>query len=1059
MKTKTFFTIFMLLLYVGVQGMAPKPRNLTEERNYILSLLPLSEVSDTSGLTLTDALESVTYYDGLGRPVQEISRGISSSYQDLITQYVYDPYGRESEIWLPSTGDGSGAFVSQSTFQSNAVSLYSDSSPFSSNTYESRPQARVISSYGPGQTWRNASADEAFQYSTSGSTGNLQCRRLKVTGTRYNHNLVDQGLYGQGELQVVKSTDEDSRSTIEFKDGEGRTILERTAGADTYYVYDDFGNLCYVISPEGMKAWMEGKQLHAIDALAYQYRYDERNRCIAKKLPGAEWETFIYDHADRLVFHKDANQSNMELDQWHFTLYDVLSRPCMKGLYNGDASVIYLNNRIVSVERENAAYIIPEFINTEALVIEETFYYDNYKGIVAGIIDADEDLEFEYLDGYDINPSENVKGLLTAKWKSSMDGLLNQTETYFYDKKGRLIQTNMKMSDGSHSTISTFYDFRGKPLKVKESAGMGSLQDSWIEKTYTYNYAELPTSVAICADSSNGVTYNYEYDDINRIKRIRYGNLIEEYTYNVRDWMTRKQVQKGGTPVLDLILRYESTEFDYFDPQYGGNISEILWSRDEPYSYGFAFDYDALSRVTDALYMYDENNIPGCCSEEGITYDKNGNLLTLYRYDDNGEIADIRNTYSGNHLTGNTYDAAGNVTFDCSSGLSYQWNHLNLIENISDNGTCLVNYSYLADGTKLSALDDEGDGLLYRGSLIYRKTGDEITLESIMFEDGRLVPIPDGPVMIDDIVYSYTPMLHVTDHLGSVRTVVNALTGEITETSDYFPFGMRMDIWGAVADDSNRYRFNGKEDQKGEFGVPTLDYGTRHYSASSARWLSMDPLAEKYYGVSPYAFCNNNPVNFVDPDGASWGKVVKIGNKVRKAVKAGNKVSVKGILKSEALDIVDNVHTIFDSDASGFEKGIAAFDLVTGFGDQAKWLVKTIGVSNVTDKIKVKDAISLPITIRPEDKIDRSLLDLPDKPGKPFKFKKDGSSVEIHHERQSPDGPYKEMHMKEHRGSGNYILHHPNFKNKSNIDRSEFNRQKRDYWEREYYQHIDDKNK
>ena len=151
-------------------------------------------------------------------------------------------------------------------------------------------------------------------------------------------------------------------------------------------------------------------------------------------------------------------------------------------------------------------------------------------------------------------------------------------------------------------------------------------------------------------------------------------------------------------------------------------------------------------------------------------------------------------------------------------------------------------------------MDDDGDGLLYRGSLIYRKTDGEVELESILFEGGRFVP-------------NGGPMLHVTDHLGSVRAVVNALSGEVTETSDYFPFGMRMDIWGAVEDESNRYRFNGKEDQEGEFGVPTLDYGARHYSATSARWLSMDPLAEKYYSVSPYAFCSNNPINRYDPNG------------------------------------------------------------------------------------------------------------------------------------------------------------------------------------------------
>ena len=65
----------------------------------------------------------------------------------------------------------------------------------------------------------------------------------------------------------------------------------------------------------------------------------------------------------------------------------------------------------------------------------------------------------------------------------------------------------------------------------------------------------------------------------------------------------------------------------------------------------------------------------------------------------------------------------------------------------------------------------------------------------------------------------------------------------------------------------------------------------------------------------------------MDPDGRSWGRVLKVAKKVYKTVKTGTKVSVKGILKSEALDIADNVYTILDADASGLEKGVAAFDL------------------------------------------------------------------------------------------------------------------------------------
>ena len=106
-----------------------------------------------------------------------------------------------------------------------------------------------------------------------------------------------------------------------------------------------------------------------------------------------------------------------------------------------------------------------------------------------------------------------------------------------------------------------------------------------------------------------------------------------------------------------------------------------------------------------------------------------------------------------------------------------------------------------------------------------------------------------------------------------------------------------------------------------------LDFGARFYDPATAIFLQKDPLAEKYYNISPYAYCANNPVNFVDPDGRSWGRVLKVARKVYKTVKTGTKVSVKGILKSEAFDIADNVYTILDANASGLEKGFAAFDL------------------------------------------------------------------------------------------------------------------------------------
>ena len=79
----------------------------------------------------------------------------------------------------------------------------------------------------------------------------------------------------------------------------------------------------------------------------------------------------------------------------------------------------------------------------------------------------------------------------------------------------------------------------------------------------------------------------------------------------------------------------------------------------------------------------------------------------------------------------------------------------------------------------------------------------------------------------------------------------------------------RKDDSGHHPGRDNRYRYNGKEEQT-TFGTPYSDYGARQYSSASGRWLTVDPLAEKYYGISPYAFCNNNPIRYEDIDGEDW---------------------------------------------------------------------------------------------------------------------------------------------------------------------------------------------
>ena len=102
------------------------------------------------------------------------------------------------------------------------------------------------------------------------------------------------------------------------------------------------------------------------------------------------------------------------------------------------------------------------------------------------------------------------------------------------------------------------------------------------------------------------------------------------------------------------------------------------------------------------------------------------------------------------------------------------------------------------------------------------------------------------------------------DHLGNVREVVSE-KGEVKQVNAYYPFGTPIYALG-TNESQQRYKYNGKEFDE-LHGLNTYDYGARQYAPLLPMWDRVDPLAEKYYGVSPYAYCANNPVTFVDPDG------------------------------------------------------------------------------------------------------------------------------------------------------------------------------------------------
>lgn len=103
------------------------------------------------------------------------------------------------------------------------------------------------------------------------------------------------------------------------------------------------------------------------------------------------------------------------------------------------------------------------------------------------------------------------------------------------------------------------------------------------------------------------------------------------------------------------------------------------------------------------------------------------------------------------------------------------------------------------------------------------------------------------------------------DHLGNIREVIDP-TGRVVQTNDYYPFGAPYSDGTPDNASFQKYKYNGKELDM-MHGLNTYDYGARQYCSILPMWDRVDPLCEKYYHISPYAYCGNNPVRFVDPDG------------------------------------------------------------------------------------------------------------------------------------------------------------------------------------------------
>ena len=877
---KTYLTaILFFLLPGGSQAQ-------TDAHNYVKHDVMLDSLR-------TRKKTSVQYYDGLGRPSLSVANGIGGDGGSIRALVSYGVHDMPVDKWLPVAGGSTLDFITESEFKSQSQTFYGDSYAKVQNSYDYLD--RAVSSYGAGKAWRDAGKDSKTAYGTNNAEEVKRYEAL-CDGT---FRLVEDGYYAKGTLYVKTASDEDGHSLAVYVDLRGNKVLERRSGNnDTYYVYDDLGNLRFVLSPE----YQNSKNL---TGLCYEYRYDGRHRCTWKRMPGCEPVEYWYDRGDRIVCFRDGELRADGL--FRFFLYDKLGRLSVQGVCTscatGENDIPVVSYTPVFSGFGGSLYQIPAGkAQPQNAEIELVNYYDNHSFLNFNGFHK-KDACYNILNG---GSSTNARNLLTGTVTCASDGSMLCSVTY-YDHRHRPSDVRRTYADGVAVVMTTEYSFTGKPLTVQYTVYKdGATIPMTIENTYG-EANDLPVSSVLKANGCEIVLASNEYDGIGRLSKVTRGSnaLYQQYSYSVRGWLT--QIAGNG-------FREDLYYTDGTVPCYNGDISRVKWDGDTstPTNSSYNFRYDSLDRLVASEYTLHADTEKNFDNSEYFTYNFNGSPLTLKRHGrymftdrDIGYalVNDMSFSYDGNRLTGIS-DAGSYSGFispyvfheNTSADVGYAYNsngsmtrnpdrHIGLMEYDGFNNPRLIQftdgsvteYVYDASGVKLKTLHRtavpgidvpygtvyehtsstvlSSDSTLYAGPFVL--SGDSLRYQ---YDGGSvLIPLDGSPVK---------PCFYALDHLGSVRLVVSA-DGQVIERNDYYPSGCLIteNIDGETV--ILPYKYNGKELDP-MHGLYTYDYGARQYDPATMLWDRMDPLCEDNPEVSPYVYCGDNPVVRYDPDGMDW---------------------------------------------------------------------------------------------------------------------------------------------------------------------------------------------
>lgn len=856
-----------------------------------------------------------TNYDRLGREITQVSayankRGVWSY---IGTGISYDHMGRMNKKFVPAPVDGS--YIAEGKVGDFGKSFYNDNSPFETTLYEASQRSLESFALKAGDAWVQSGRKTTYRRHTN-DTYKYLCYQVTPGAT----NIASGGIYAPGSLLVEEYVDEDGITETIFKDLRGNIIQKRRGEISTYYSYDDYGDLRYILPPN-FNVPSDNLSNSKISSLAYVYSYDNRGRLISTSWPGRSPSYYRYDSADRLVAENDADLGN----RWRLYFYDTNGREAlvMETATNPDMIHHLYKACPVTFSSTGRYACYTPMVNLPADVrICYANYYDNYSFINGIETDMKPSFEADAIAGQ--NYKTSVSGRPTGKYVTDDSGGYS-VESYYYDNFGRKRQS-VRLSSVFSSRISTSYTYAGEVEKQAEKVtyNIGGISRT-LTTSNTYDPGGRLTSTEVSLDGCSPQSTTYAYDEVGRVSSVSNGVSgstaynLRDYSYDIHGWPTKIETTIGlsrvvlnpGTSLSNdfygrasgISLRppitlkpLKFTETILYNqgrrPRYNGtpsqrsltlggtyyyrydSIDRLIAADYEPESgsdadFSTAYNYDNLSRPTSVLRygvvdIDGDKEVFGVLDKLSYTYD--GALASSISTD--LDAVEGRDFYGRMGWGGSTFMSTAPMSYNAAGRLSAD--HSRYIGRISYNTLGLpVGYS---TGTEMYASPRltrkyDSTGRRLRQTEVEYVMGSSVTSADRRYEGSftfnadtlERVDFPGG-------YYDGAGRAHYlyTDWQGNVTMVCNQ-NGTIEQHTGYYPYG---EPWREPAG-QHAALFAGKERMQGRASGQT-DFGPRMFNHATILWDALDRKSPEYANYGTQVYCAANPIRNIDPTGDDY---------------------------------------------------------------------------------------------------------------------------------------------------------------------------------------------